>query len=178
MRDCGRGCNGPSPSTPRLDWSKGWSPQLHLPGCVSQRPLYVCAVTRRRFPVVRAPPGKAAAGSNRSSHGSDEMAGGLCHGNGSALRSASKMVDGHLNLAGSGLHDSGDAGAGTDLRSRPFTGTLRLLESPRRHPLWKRRGVSLARLGKPPLYASALRGPVRRTISSMSQRRMPISHSS
>jgi hypothetical protein len=28
---------------------------------------------------------------------------------------------GHLDLAGSGLHDSSDAGAGTDLRSRPFT---------------------------------------------------------
>src|SRR5208337_2094594 len=33
---------------------------------------------------------------------------------------------GHLNLAGSGLHDSSDAGAGADLRSRPSTGTLRL----------------------------------------------------
>jgi hypothetical protein len=33
---------------------------------------------------------------------------------------------GHLNLAGSGLHDSRDAGAGADLRSRPSTGTLRL----------------------------------------------------
>jgi hypothetical protein len=31
---------------------------------------------------------------------------------------------------------------------------------------------------KLPLYASALRGPVRRTMSSMSQRRMPISHNS
>ena len=39
--------------------------------------------------------------------------------------------------------------------------------------LWKQREVSSARLGKPPLYASALRGPVRRTISSMS-----ISHNS
>ena len=28
---------------------------------------------------------------------------------------------GHLDLAGSGLHDSSDAGAGTDLRSRPST---------------------------------------------------------
>ena len=33
---------------------------------------------------------------------------------------------GHLNLAGSGLHDSSDAGAGTDLRSRSSIGTLRL----------------------------------------------------
>src|SRR6202042_2873248 len=33
---------------------------------------------------------------------------------------------GHLNLAGSGLHDSSDAGAGADLRSRPSIGTLRL----------------------------------------------------
>ena len=31
---------------------------------------------------------------------------------------------GHLNLAGSGLHDSSDAGAGADLRSRPSIGTL------------------------------------------------------
>src|SRR5271165_2619958 len=31
---------------------------------------------------------------------------------------------GHLNLAGSGLHDGSDAGAGTDLRSRPSLGTL------------------------------------------------------
>src|ERR1700756_5127374 len=31
---------------------------------------------------------------------------------------------GHLNLAGSGLHDSSDAGAGADLRSRPSLGTL------------------------------------------------------
>ena len=30
-------------------------------------------------------------------------------------------------LAGSGLHDSSDAGAGADLRSRPSIGTLRLL---------------------------------------------------
>ena len=33
---------------------------------------------------------------------------------------------GHLNLVGSGLHDSRDAGDGADLRSRPSTGTLRL----------------------------------------------------
>src|ERR1700691_3570407 len=33
---------------------------------------------------------------------------------------------GHLNLAGSGLHDSSDAGAGADLRSRPPIRTLRL----------------------------------------------------
>src|ERR1022692_814497 len=33
---------------------------------------------------------------------------------------------GHLNLAGSGLHDSSDAGAGADLRSRPSTGAIRL----------------------------------------------------
>ena len=32
---------------------------------------------------------------------------------------------GHLNLAGSGLHDSSNAGAGADLRSRPSIGTLR-----------------------------------------------------
>src|SRR5271168_4097924 len=32
----------------------------------------------------------------------------------------------HLNLAGSGLHDSSDAGAGADLRSRSSIGTLRL----------------------------------------------------
>ena len=31
---------------------------------------------------------------------------------------------GHLNLAGSGLHDSSNAGAGADLRSRPSIGTL------------------------------------------------------
>src|SRR6202795_3812339 len=33
---------------------------------------------------------------------------------------------GHLDLAGSGLHDSSDAGAGTDLRSRPSTRTVRV----------------------------------------------------
>src|SRR5215468_9108645 len=33
---------------------------------------------------------------------------------------------GHLDRAGSGLHDSSDAGAGADLRSRPSTGNLRL----------------------------------------------------
>src|ERR1700751_4736339 len=33
---------------------------------------------------------------------------------------------GHLNLAGSGLHDSRDAGAGADLGSGPSIGTLRL----------------------------------------------------
>src|SRR6266511_1792183 len=33
---------------------------------------------------------------------------------------------GHLNLAGSGLHDSSDAGAGADLRSRPSTRAIRL----------------------------------------------------
>ena len=33
---------------------------------------------------------------------------------------------GHLIGAGSGLHDSSDAGAGADLRSRPSIGTLRL----------------------------------------------------
>jgi hypothetical protein len=33
---------------------------------------------------------------------------------------------GHLNLEGSGLHDSSDAGAGADLRSRSSIGTLRL----------------------------------------------------
>src|SRR5208282_3326342 len=39
---------------------------------------------------------------------------------------------GHLNRAGSGLHDSSDAGAGADLRSRPSTGNLRL-------PRWAQR---------------------------------------
>src|SRR5271157_5206750 len=39
---------------------------------------------------------------------------------------------GHLNLAGSGLHDGSDAGAGADLRSRASTGTLRL-------PSWAKR---------------------------------------
>ena len=37
---------------------------------------------------------------------------------------------GHLNLAGSGLHDRSDAGAGADLRSRPSIGTLRLPSRP------------------------------------------------
>jgi hypothetical protein len=32
----------------------------------------------------------------------------------------------HLDLAGSGLHDSSDAGAGTDLRGRPSTRAVRL----------------------------------------------------
>src|SRR5712672_957006 len=36
------------------------------------------------------------------------------------------QATGHLDLAGSGLHDSSDAGAGTDLRSRPSTRTVRL----------------------------------------------------
>jgi site-specific DNA recombinase len=31
---------------------------------------------------------------------------------------------GHLDRAGSGLHDGSDAGAGTDLRSRPSTRTV------------------------------------------------------
>src|ERR1700738_1555648 len=39
---------------------------------------------------------------------------------------------GHLDRAGSGLHDSSDAGAGADLRSRPSTGNLRL-------PRWAQR---------------------------------------
>src|SRR5208283_4012320 len=33
---------------------------------------------------------------------------------------------GHLDLARSSLHDSSDAGAGTDLRSRPSTRTIRV----------------------------------------------------
>ena len=33
---------------------------------------------------------------------------------------------GHLDRAGSGLHDGSDAGAGTDLRSRPSTGAIRV----------------------------------------------------
>ena len=33
---------------------------------------------------------------------------------------------GHLDRAGSGLHDSSDAGVGTDLRSRPPTRTVRV----------------------------------------------------
>src|ERR1700675_2750346 len=39
---------------------------------------------------------------------------------------------GHLDRAGSGLHDGSDAGAGADLRSRPSTGNLRL-------PRWAQR---------------------------------------
>ena len=35
------------------------------------------------------------------------------------------QASGYLDLAGSGLHDSSDAGAGTDLRSRPSTRTAR-----------------------------------------------------
>ena len=42
---------------------------------------------------------------------------------------------GHLDLARSGLHDSRDAGAGTDLRSRPTTRAVRL-------PLWAKRPTS------------------------------------
>ena len=39
------------------------------------RPLRVCAVTRRRFPVGASPhPATAPAGSNRSSHGGNEVA--------------------------------------------------------------------------------------------------------
>ena len=41
----------------------------------AQWPLHVCAVTRRRFPVGASPARPTApAGSNRSSHGGDEMA--------------------------------------------------------------------------------------------------------
>jgi CubicO group peptidase (beta-lactamase class C family) len=36
-----------------------------------------------------------------------------------------RPASGHLDLAGSGLHDSSDAGAGTDLRSRPTTRAVR-----------------------------------------------------
>src|SRR5208282_2793672 len=43
---------------------------------------------------------------------------------------------GHLNLAGSSLHDSSDAGAGNDLRGRPSTGTLRLPSRAKR-PGWR-----------------------------------------
>ena len=39
-------------------------------------------------------------------------------------RPTGTQAAGHLNLAGSGLHDGSDAGAGTDLRSRPSLGTL------------------------------------------------------
>src|SRR5215211_2846478 len=41
---------------------------------------------------------------------------------------------GHLDLARSGLHDSSNAGAGTDLRSRPSTRTVRL-------PSWAQQAV-------------------------------------
>src|SRR5207244_362252 len=50
---------------------------------------------------------------------------------------------GHLDRAGSGRHDSSDAGAGADLRSRPSTGNLRL---PRwaQCPAGRRRGGGAA----------------------------------
>src|SRR6516225_2996585 len=47
---------------------------------------------------------------------------------------------GHLERAGSGLHDSSDAGAGTDLRSRPSTRNLRL-------PHWAQRSAGRCRGG-------------------------------
>src|SRR5208283_572742 len=47
---------------------------------------------------------------------------------------------GHLNLAGSGLHDRSDAGAGADLRSRPSLGTLCL-------PSWAERPTGGGRGG-------------------------------
>ena len=45
---------------------------------------------------------------------------------------------GHLNLAGSGLHDSSDAGAGTDLRGRPSLGTLCLPSRATLNRRWSR----------------------------------------
>src|SRR5882762_163993 len=50
---------------------------------------------------------------------------------------------GHLDRAGSGLHDSSDAGAGADLRSRPSTGNLRLPRWAQR-PAGRRRGGGAA----------------------------------
>src|ERR1700726_4279268 len=47
---------------------------------------------------------------------------------------------GHLDRAGSDLHDSSDAGAGADLRSRPSTGNLRL-------PRWAQRPAGRCRGG-------------------------------
>src|SRR5437762_4778004 len=47
---------------------------------------------------------------------------------------------GHLDRAGPGLHDSSDAGAGADLRSRPSTGNLRL-------PRWAQRPAGRCRGG-------------------------------
>src|SRR4029077_10142300 len=53
------------------------------------------------------------------------------------------QVAGHLDRAGSGLHDSSDAGAGGDLRSRPSTGNLRLPRWAQR-PAGRRRGGGAA----------------------------------
>src|ERR1700719_2768140 len=50
---------------------------------------------------------------------------------------------GHLDRAGSGLHDGSDAGAGADLRSRPSTGNLRLPRWTQR-PAGRRRGGGAA----------------------------------
>ena len=109
-----------------------------------QRPLNVCAVTRRRFPVGASAGGRGSSGlRGRRGVRGRAMAGrtGACaqagdlptgpyqtcfHTEGQRQTQAA----GHLNLAGSSLHDSSDAGAGADLRSRPSTGTLRL---PSRH---------------------------------------------
>src|SRR6202030_3048342 len=49
----------------------------------------------------------------------------------------------HLDRAGSGLHDSSDASAGADLRSRPSTGNLRLPRWAQR-PAGRRRGGGAA----------------------------------
>src|SRR6516162_1968696 len=50
---------------------------------------------------------------------------------------------GHLDRAGSGLHDGSDAGAGADLRSRPSTRTVRV-PSRAKCPAGGRRGGSAA----------------------------------
>src|SRR5262249_49875431 len=55
---------------------------------------------------------------------------------------------GHLDRAGSGLHDGSDAGAGADLRSRPSTRTVRV-PSRAKCPAGGRRGGSAAIPGHP-----------------------------
>ncbi len=67
---------------------------------------------------------------------------------------------GHLNLAGSGLHDSSDAGAGADLRSRPSTGTLRL-PSRAKHPTGGGRGgrTAVSRPSGSPRHTPTLPSP-------------------
>ena len=103
--------------------------------------------------------GRAGRGSSRTSQAVETYGAGAMAGRTGACAQAGDLPTGPLSdvctyrrptansgrwasqpCARSGLHDSSDAGVGADLRSRPSTGTLRLLpraETPNRR--WSRR---------------------------------------